>query len=139
MASRSKVAKTSSTGASRSSSITSRISSKLTLGAASRRIASFAWKRSRCSGGTIPRSTKESTWPSFIAAPFMPPSTVTICSAASSCRRSIAASARSSERVMLAVRVPACLTAWPAAAAPTRANRPSRPVGTRSATLPTGP
>ena len=52
---------------------------------------------------------KLSTWPIFIAAPFMPPSTVTICFAASTWRRSIAASAFSSERVTFAARVPVCL------------------------------
>ena len=63
--------------------MTFRIRSNETVGAASRSDASFAWKRSRSSAGTIPMSTNESTWPSFIAAPFMPPRTLTICSAAS--------------------------------------------------------
>ncbi len=83
------------------------MASKENVGAESRSFASFAWNRSRCSGGTMPRSTKESTWPSFMAAPFMPPRTVTICSAASSWRRSRAAAAASSLRATLAARVPA--------------------------------
>ena len=72
----------------RSSSITFFICSKETVGAESRSFASSAWNSSRYCSGTIPTSMKLSTWPTFIAAPFMPPSTVTICFAVSTWRRS---------------------------------------------------
>ena len=54
-----------------------------TFGAASRSSASLAWNSSRYSSGTRPTSRNDRTWPSFIAAPFIVPSTATICSAAS--------------------------------------------------------
>ena len=72
---------------------------------------------------------KLSTWPTFIAAPFMPPSTRTICLAVSTWRRSEATCAFSSERVRLAARVPVCLTAELAAAPPTLASRETRLLG----------
>ena len=53
--------------------------------------ASLRWNSSRCSSGTSPTSRKLITCPSFIAAPFIVPSAVTICSAASTWRRSSAA------------------------------------------------
>ncbi len=74
-----------------SSSITLRICSNETRGAASRSAASFACMRSWNSGGKAPVSMNDATWPTFIAAPFIWPSTSTICSAACSWRRSAAA------------------------------------------------
>ena len=79
-------------GSSSSDSITLRMSAKRTFGAASRSSPSLRWNSSRCSSGTSPTSRKLITCPSFIAAPFIVPSAVTICSAASMCRRSSAAS-----------------------------------------------
>ena len=80
-----------SAGRSSSDSITLRMSSKRTFGAASRSAPSLRWNSSRCSSGTSPTSRKLITCPSFIAAPFIVPSAVTICSAASRWRRSSAA------------------------------------------------
>src|SRR3954469_5025173 len=77
------------------------------------------------------------TCPSFIAAPFIVPSTATICSAVSIWRRSIAFARSSSSRVTLAARVPSCLAPWPAASRPMRAARDQREVGI-SATLDLG-
>src|SRR3954447_11062156 len=74
------------------------------------------------------------TCPSFIAAPFMVPSTATICSAVSIWRRSRAFARSSSSRATLTARVPSCLAPWPAASRPMRAARAQREVG-RSATL----
>ena len=71
---------------------------KRTFGAASRSSASLRWNSSRCSSGTSPTSRKLITCPSFIAAPFIVPSAVTICSAASTWRRSSAARLPSSRR-----------------------------------------
>ena len=105
------------------------ISLKETFGAASRSAASFAWNSSRYSSGTRPTSRNDITWPSFIAAPFIVPSTATICSAVSTWRRSSAACALSSERATFAARVPNCRTAWPAASRPTRVVRATREVG----------
>ena len=76
-------AKTSLIGSPSSSSITLRISLKETFGAASRSAASLCWNSSRYSSGTRPTSRNDSTCPSFMAAPFIVPSAVTICSAAS--------------------------------------------------------
>jgi hypothetical protein len=73
-----------------------RICLKDTVGAASRSFASSAWNSSRCSSGTSPTSRKDITCPSFIAAPFIVPSTATICFAVSSWRRDIASTAASS-------------------------------------------
>ena len=102
---------------------------KETVGAASRSLASSRWNSSRCSSATRPTSRKDITWPSFIAAPFIVPSTATICLAVSSWRRDIAASAASSSRVTLAARVPNCLTASLAASVATVAVRRTREVG----------
>src|SRR3954447_16981010 len=74
------------------------------------------------------------TCPSFIAAPFIVPSTATICSAVSTWRRSSALARSSSSRATLAARVPSCLAPCPAASRPIRAARDQREVG-RSATL----
>ncbi len=89
--------------------MTLRMSRKVTVGAASRRTASLRWNSSRYSSGTIPTSRKDSTWPTFIAAPFIVPSAATICSAASSWRRSSATWRPSGVRATLAARVPASL------------------------------
>ena len=63
------------------------MSLKGTCGAESRSSASFAWMRSWDSSGNAPVSMNDATWPTFIAAPFMFPSTSRICSAASAWRR----------------------------------------------------
>ena len=102
---------------------------KLTFGAASRSSASLRWNSSRCSSGTSPTSRKLITCPSFIAAPFIVPSAVTICSAASMWRRSSAADLPSSERARFVARVPRCRAAWPAARLDTFAVRAIREVG----------
>ena len=62
----------------------------------------------------------------------MPPSTVTICSAVSTWRRSSALSEPSGERTTFAALVPACLTATFAVARPIFAMRAIRPVGSFS-------
>jgi hypothetical protein len=105
------------------------MSLKETLGAASRSSASLAWNSSRCSSGTRPTSRKLITWPSFIAAPFIVPSTATIRSAVSSCRRSSALALASSSRVRLTARVPSWRAPCPAARRPTRAARAKRDFG----------
>ena len=110
-----RLAKTSSSGSSNSCSMTLRMSSKRTFGAASRSSPSLRWNSSRYSSGTRPTSRNDITWPSFMAAPFIVPSTATICSAASRWRFSSALDAPSSERATLTTCVPACLTACPAA------------------------
>src|SRR5579863_1149576 len=69
------------------------------------------------------------TWPSFIAAPFIVPSTATICSAVSTWRRASAASLASSPRARFAARVPNWRTACPAARRPIVAERTTREVG----------
>ncbi len=58
-----------------------------------------------------------------MAAPFIVPSTSTICSAVFTWRISSAASDASSVRTTFAVLVPACFTADDAAARPTLASR----------------
>src|SRR5689334_8240754 len=94
------------------------MSLKSTFGAASRSAASLVWNSSRNSSGTRPTSRKLMTCPSFIAAPFIVPSTATICSAVSSCRRSSAFWLFSSLRATFAARVPSCLAAVEAATPP---------------------
>jgi hypothetical protein len=101
-----KSSNTSSSGSSSSDSMTLRMSLKRTLGAASRSAPSLRWNSSRYSSGTRPTSRNDSTWPSFIAAPFIVPSAVTICSAVSTCRRSSARVLASSPRARFATRVP---------------------------------
>src|SRR5256714_3630759 len=125
----SKVSKSSDSRSSRSSSITRRICPKETVGAASRSLASSRWNSSRCSSATSPTSRKDITCPSFIAAPFIVPSTATICLAVSSWRRASASSDASSPRATLAARVPNCLTASLAASEATVAVRRAREVG----------
>ncbi len=114
----------------RSSSITRRICLKATVGAASRSFASSAWNSSRYCSSTRPTSRKDITWPSFIAAPFIVPSTATICLAVSSWRRANASWLACSPRVTFAARVPNCLTVSVAASFPTVAVRRTRDVGT---------
>src|SRR4051812_21948565 len=108
------------------------MSLKETFGAASRSSASLAWNASRCSGGTRPTSRKLMTCPSFIAAPFIVPSTATICSAVSSCRRSSAFWPASSLRATFAARVPNCLAAVEAATPPIFDSLRRREVGISS-------
>ena len=64
-----------------------------------------------------------------MAAPFIVPSTVTICLAVSSWRRAMASSAPAWERVTLAARVPNCFIASLAASVPTVAVRRTRELG----------
>ena len=85
--------------------MTFRMSLNGTRGAESRSSASFAWRRSWNSGGKAPVSMNEATWPTFIAAPFIWPSTSRICSAASIWRRSAASCRASSPRVRFAALV----------------------------------
>ena len=108
------------------------MSAKRTFGAASRSSPSLRWNSSRYSSGTSPTSRKESTWPSFMAAPFIVPSAATICSAASRWRRSSAAWLPRSSRVRFAAWVPSRRVPWPAASRATRAVRAIRDVGMRS-------
>ena len=61
--------------------------------------------RSWNSGGNAPVSMNDATWPTFIAAPFICPSTSKICSAASIWRRPAASARPSSPRVRLAALV----------------------------------
>ena len=61
--------------------ITFSMSLKETRGASSRSSASLAFRRSRSSGSRFGRSIVDSTWPNFIAAPFMRPSCSTTSSA----------------------------------------------------------
>ena len=91
------------------------MSEKRTFGAASRSSPSLRWNSSRYSSGTRPTSRNESTWPIFIAAPFIVPSAATICSAASRWRRSSAACLPFSSRVRFAAWVPSRRVPWPAA------------------------
>ncbi len=81
------------------------MSLKDTWGAESRSSTSLAWIRSWNSSGKAPVSMNDATWPTFIAAPFMLPSTSRICSAASAWRLLAAARRPSSSRVRLAARV----------------------------------
>ena len=111
---------------------------KLTFGAASRSSPSLRWNSSRYSSGTSPTSRKLITCPSFIAAPFIVPSAVTICSAASMWRRSSAALRPSSERARFVARVPRWRAACPAARLDTRAVRAIREVGILSLAMAAG-
>src|SRR3954468_14301408 len=90
-----------------------------TLGAASRSSASLALNSSRRASGTASRSRVESTWPNFMATPFIDPSVATSWSAACMARSS------GSPRPV-AQRRP-----WPAAIPPRRALRPRREDGMR--------
>ena len=80
------------------------------------------------------KSTVESTWPTFIAAPRIWPSCLTSSRAVAAARSPVAASARSSERSALAARVPAQRSPWPATRPPKRRVRAMREVGGESAT-----
>src|SRR5689334_1903892 len=105
------------------------MSLKATFGAESRSSASFSWKRSLTSGGIPAMSMNDATWPIFMAAPFIWPSTSTICSAASIWRRSAAARRPSLSRVRLAALVAYESAAWPPTSPPTFAVRRIRLVG----------
>jgi 2-keto-4-pentenoate hydratase/2-oxohepta-3-ene-1,7-dioic acid hydratase in catechol pathway len=89
----------------------------------------------------------DATWPTFIAAPFIWPSTSKICSAASIWRLEAAAYLASSPRVRFAAFVAYPRAAWPPASFPTFAALLTLPVGrsfaigdqsTRKASLRTG-
>ena len=70
-----------------------------------------------------------------MAAPFIPPSTVTICSAVSTWRRSSALSESSGVRMTFAAFVPAWRAATFAVARPIFAIRAIRPVGSFSSAI----
>ncbi len=80
----------------RSCSITLRIGLNDTGLASCCRLARISWNCGRISSGTSPRSTADSVCPTFIAAPRIPPSTLTSACADFSCWRD-AASLRASE------------------------------------------
>ena len=114
---------------SRSRSMTFFMSLKGTTGAESRSSASLACSRSVTSGGSEPLSRKEATWPTFIAAPFIWPSTSTICSAALIWRRSAAARRPSWSRVRFATLVAPDLAASEPASRPSLRGPATRPLG----------
>ena len=87
--------------------MTLRICSNETLGAAFCSAASLTRNSSRYSSATSPVSSTESIWPSFIAAPFIVPRTVTSWLTVSAWRFSSARRPPSSPRATLAARVPA--------------------------------
>ena len=103
--------------------------SSLAAGQAARHLGTRATNVTRSEEGRAAALEKLITWPSFIAAPFIVPSAVTICSAASRWRRSSASWAPSLERATFAARVPACRTACLAARLPIFAVRATREVG----------
>src|SRR3954447_20147586 len=105
------------------------MSLKDTRGAESLSSASFAWNLSCASGGRPLRSMNDATCPTFIAAPFIWPSTSTICSAALSRSRAFASSRSCSPRVRLAALLAYARAAWPPTSPPTFAVRRTRPVG----------
>ena len=86
---------------------------------------------SRSDSGIAVKSTVESTWPTFIAAPRIWPSCLTSSRAVAAARSPVAASAASSERRAFAARVPAHLRPWPATSPPKRDVRAMR-LGGRS-------
>src|ERR1700722_16248538 len=71
----------------------------------------------------------EAIWPTFMAGPFIAPSTSTTCSAASRRRRASAALRSSSERTRLAALVAYALATSEPTRPPTFAVRRTRPVG----------
>ena len=81
----------------------------------------------------------ESTWPTFIAAPFICPSCVTSSSATFSAHSPRACSARSGVRTVLAARLPSQRAPCPATSPPNFAVRPTREVGIRGITSRYGP
>src|SRR5829696_2340783 len=116
----------------RSCSTTRRIAAGSAGGTASRSAPRRSLKASRSPSGTRSQSTVERTWPIFIAAPFICPSWVTSSSAAARAHSPRAASARSSERTVLAACVPSHRAPWPATRPPSLAVRPMREVGRRA-------
>ena len=75
-------------------------------GTSSRSAASVALNSSRSDSGIAVKSTVDSTWPTFIAAPRSCPSCLTSSRASAAARSPVAASASSGERRRLAARVP---------------------------------
>ena len=71
-------------------------------------------------------SIVESTWPTFMAAPFIFPSWTTICSTTSAVRLACARSRASSERSLSSARPPATRPPWAATRLPRRVVRRSR-------------
>ena len=113
-----------------SRSATLRMSLKATFGALSRSAARRSLNSSRSLSGMRSKSTVLSTWPIFIAAPFICPSCLTSWSARSSARRSFAAVALSSDRTLFATFVAVHFTPWPPTSEPNRAVRARRLLGT---------
>ena len=103
-------------------------------GTSSRSVASVCLNSSRSDSGIAVKSTVESTWPIFIAAPRIWPSCLTSSRAVAAARSPVAASAFSSLRSVLAARVPAQRRPWPATSPPKRRVRAMREVGGESAT-----
>ena len=131
-ASSSKAAKCSDSGPPSSPSIRPRIFLKETGLTSSRRVASVCLKFSRSPSGIAEKSTVESTWPIFIAAPRIWPSWATSSRASAAARSPVAASAASSLRRRLAAWVPAQRRPWPATSPPKRRVRATREVGGES-------
>ncbi len=107
------------------------MSSKPNFGASSRSCASAARNSAWPSSESPGISTVASTWPIFIAAPFISPSWRAICTAIAATRSSVARCERSWSRVRLTRRVPAQRRPCPATIPPTFAVRPIRPVRIR--------
>jgi len=107
VASCSKSSNSSSTGSSHSSSSTVFTFFHGIGGASERSLASLRWYSSRYSAGMKSVSMNEASCATFIAAPFIVPSTSTIRSTASRWRCSRAALRSSGERARFAARVPA--------------------------------
>ena len=122
-------ANTSLIGSSSSSSITLRMSQKVTVGAASRSAASLRWNSSRYSSGTSPMSRNDITCPTFIAAPFIVPRAVDDLLGRLDVAPLEATWRPSLVRATFAAWVPACRIACPAASPPILAVRPTREVG----------
>ena len=102
-------------------------------GTSSRSVASVCLNSSRSDSGIAVKSTVESTWPIFIAAPRIWPSCLTSSWAVAAARSPVAASAFSSLRRVLAARVPAQRRPCPATSPPKRRVRAMRDVGGESA------
>ena len=103
-------------------------------GTSSRSVASVCLNSSRSDSGIAVKSTVESTWPIFIAAPRIWPSCLTSSRAVAAARSPVAASAFSSLRSRLAAWVPAHRMPCPATRPPKRRVRAIRDVGGESAT-----
>ncbi len=119
-------ARTRETGSPHSAAISFSSLGQGTDGALSRSSARRRWMRSEPSTSMPGNSIVESTWPTFIAAPFMRPSWMTICSITSAVRLAWAFSRASSERTRSSARPPAIRPPWAATRLPRRVVRRSR-------------